>query len=73
MTLKEEEFSLLKYKLTLSFYYLLIFSNESFILKANGKNIFTKSKRGPKKHLKRIHAPKHWLLSKVKGIWVKII
>jgi len=27
------------------------------------------AKRGPRKHLKRISAPKHWLLSKVGGIW----
>ena len=27
------------------------------------------AKRGVVKHLKRIHAPKHWLLSKVGGIW----
>jgi len=27
------------------------------------------SKRGPKKHLKRINAPKHWLLGKLGGIW----
>jgi small subunit ribosomal protein S4e len=25
--------------------------------------------RGPKKHLKRLHAPKHWMLSKMGGIW----
>jgi small subunit ribosomal protein S4e len=27
------------------------------------------AKRGPRKHLKRISAPKHWFLSKVGGIW----
>jgi len=27
------------------------------------------SKRGPKKHLKRINAPKHWMLSKLGGIF----
>jgi small subunit ribosomal protein S4e len=27
------------------------------------------AKRGPRKHLKRIAAPKHWFLSKVGGIW----
>lgn len=27
--------------------------------------------RGPKKHLKRLNAPKHWMLSKMDGIWVK--
>jgi len=27
------------------------------------------AKRGPRKHLKRLSAPKHWLLSKVGGIW----
>lgn len=26
--------------------------------------------RGPKKHLKRLNAPKHWMLSKMDGIWV---
>ena len=25
--------------------------------------------RGPKKHLKRLNAPKHWMLSKMDGIW----
>lgn len=25
--------------------------------------------RGPKKHLKRLNAPKHWMLSKMGGIW----
>jgi len=25
--------------------------------------------RGPKKHLKRLHTPKHWMLSKMDGIW----
>eukprot|EP00611_Tribonema_gayanum_P003592 TRINITY_DN1284_c0_g1_i2.p1 TRINITY_DN1284_c0_g1~~TRINITY_DN1284_c0_g1_i2.p1 ORF type:complete len:264 (-),score=118.66 TRINITY_DN1284_c0_g1_i2:89-880(-) len=25
--------------------------------------------RGPKKHLKRLNAPKHWLLGKLEGIW----
>jgi len=25
--------------------------------------------RGPKKHLKRITAPKSWMLSKLGGIW----
>jgi len=25
--------------------------------------------RGPKKHLKRINAPKHWFLDKLKGVW----
>ena len=25
--------------------------------------------RGPKKHLKRLNAPKHWMLSKMEGIW----
>jgi len=25
--------------------------------------------RGPKKHLKRLNAPKHWMLSKLDGIW----
>jgi ribosomal protein S4E len=25
--------------------------------------------RGPKKHLKRLNAPKHWLLGKTEGIW----
>ena len=27
------------------------------------------AKRGVRKHLKRISAPKHWMLSKVGGIW----
>jgi len=26
--------------------------------------------RGPKKHMKRLNAPKHWMLSKMDGIWV---
>lgn len=25
--------------------------------------------RGPKKHLKRLNAPKHWLLGKMDGVW----
>lgn len=25
--------------------------------------------RGPKKHLKRLHAPKHWMLDKLTGTW----
>mmetsp|Transcript_6463 Transcript_6463/g.9764 ORF Transcript_6463/g.9764 Transcript_6463/m.9764 type:complete len:264 (-) Transcript_6463:66-857(-) len=25
--------------------------------------------RGPKKHLKRLNTPKHWMLSKMEGIW----
>ena len=25
--------------------------------------------RGPKKHMKRLNAPKHWMLSKMGGIW----
>jgi small subunit ribosomal protein S4e len=25
--------------------------------------------RGPKKHLKRLNAPKHWMLSKLAGVW----
>eukprot|EP01100_Stratorugosa_tubuloviscum_P005454 TRINITY_DN242_c0_g3_i2.p1 TRINITY_DN242_c0_g3~~TRINITY_DN242_c0_g3_i2.p1 ORF type:complete len:298 (+),score=143.01 TRINITY_DN242_c0_g3_i2:243-1136(+) len=25
--------------------------------------------RGPKKHLKRLNAPKHWMLSKLGGVW----
>jgi small subunit ribosomal protein S4e len=25
--------------------------------------------RGPKKHLKRLNAPKHWMLAKMGGIW----
>jgi ribosomal protein S4E len=25
--------------------------------------------RGPKKHLKRLHAPRHWMLGKLEGIW----
>lgn len=25
--------------------------------------------RGPRKHLKRLHTPKHWMLSKMDGIW----
>ena len=25
--------------------------------------------RGPKKHMKRLNAPKHWLLGKMEGIW----
>lgn len=28
--------------------------------------------RGPKKHLKRLNAPKHWMLSKMDGIWVSL-
>jgi small subunit ribosomal protein S4e len=26
--------------------------------------------RGPKKHLKRLNAPKHWMLDKLGGIFV---
>ena len=29
--------------------------------------------RGPRKHLKRLNAPKHWMLSKMDGIWVSHI
>ncbi|KNB43482.1 hypothetical protein JH06_3011, partial [Blastocystis sp. subtype 4] len=25
--------------------------------------------RGPKKHLKRLNAPKHWMLNKMGGVW----
>merc|ERR1712178_162889 len=25
--------------------------------------------RGPKKHLKRLNAPKHWMLNKLGGVW----
>ena len=25
--------------------------------------------RGPKKHLKRLNAPKHWMLDKLGGVW----
>ena len=25
--------------------------------------------RGPKRHLKRLNAPKHWMLDKLGGIW----
>merc|ERR1712232_1018324 len=25
--------------------------------------------RGPKKHLKRLNAPKHWMLDKMGGVW----
>eukprot|EP00526_Cylindrotheca_closterium_P029865 CAMPEP_0113625074 /NCGR_PEP_ID=MMETSP0017_2-20120614/12946_1 /TAXON_ID=2856 /ORGANISM="Cylindrotheca closterium" /LENGTH=58 /DNA_ID=CAMNT_0000535165 /DNA_START=19 /DNA_END=191 /DNA_ORIENTATION=- /assembly_acc=CAM_ASM_000147 len=25
--------------------------------------------RGPKKHLKRLHAPRHWNLGKMTGVW----
>ena len=28
-----------------------------------------KMTRGPKKHMKRLNAPKHWMLSKLGGIW----
>lgn len=28
--------------------------------------------RGPKKHLKRLNAPKHWLLDKLGGIFVSM-
>lgn len=28
--------------------------------------------RGPKKHLKRINAPKHWMLDKLGGIFVSL-
>lgn len=27
--------------------------------------------RGPKKHLKRLNAPKHWMLDKLGGIFVR--
>lgn len=29
--------------------------------------------RGPKKHLKRLAAPKHWMLAKQGGIFVRYI
>ena len=25
--------------------------------------------RGPKKHLKRLNAPKHWMMGKMGGVW----
>lgn len=28
--------------------------------------------RGPKKHLKRLNAPKHWMLDKLGGIFVRV-
>lgn len=28
--------------------------------------------RGPKKHLKRLAAPKHWMLDKLTGTWVSV-
>lgn len=28
--------------------------------------------RGPKKHMKRLHAPKHWMLDKLGGVFVSI-
>ena len=27
--------------------------------------------RGPKHHLKRLNAPKHWMLDKLGGTWVR--
>jgi hypothetical protein len=27
--------------------------------------------RGPKKHMKRLNAPKHWMLDKLGGTWVR--
>ena len=29
--------------------------------------------RGPKKHLKRLNAPKHWMLDKLGGIFVRCL
>jgi small subunit ribosomal protein S4e len=28
--------------------------------------------RGPKKHMKRLNAPKHWMLDKLGGTWVRL-
>lgn len=28
--------------------------------------------RGPKKHLKRVAAPKHWMLDKLTGVFVSV-
>jgi hypothetical protein len=28
--------------------------------------------RGPKKHMKRLNAPKHWMLDKLGGVFVRI-
>merc|ERR1711924_457786 len=28
--------------------------------------------RGPKKHLKRLNAPKHWMLDKMGGVWAPV-
>ena len=32
-------------------------------------HILSHQARGPKKHLKRLHAPRHWMLGKLEGIW----
>jgi DNA phosphorothioation-dependent restriction protein DptG len=34
--------------------------------------LFIYQARGPKKHLKRLNVPKHWMLSKMDGIWVRL-
>lgn len=35
-----------------------------------GLVIYIIQARGPKKHLKRVNAPRHWMLSKMDGIFV---
>ena len=34
---------------------------------------FSQRPRGPKKHLKRLNAPSHWMLDKMGGAWVSFI
>jgi len=36
---------------------------------AAGTDLCTSMARGPKKHLKRLNAPKHWMLDKMGGTW----
>merc|ERR1712224_519894 len=35
----------------------------------NNTYIITMGRRGNKKHLKRLNAPKHWMLDKLSGVW----
>jgi len=38
-------------------------------LKLQTRTFITNMARGPKKHLKRLHAPKHWMLDKLGGVF----
>merc|ERR1712196_35164 len=41
----------------------------SYESKFGGRSTSSNMPRGPKKHLKRLNAPKHWMLDKLGGVW----